>query len=134
MMPHTISSILAGLGRGIDGALTYIGSADVPTFKHPEDRLDEECRPSYPSEFTGGVFKAEVYVAFDCNGREGEGWTFYVSYEADDTFTVWLIATKVDCGTVLAERDAVFIDSLQAVVERSYDLAIQEFNDSVIPG
>ena len=120
------------LGSGLTGARCYIGSQNL-TFKHPEHSKDGECRPDCRSAFADGVVTGNVNISFDCNGKTGWSWMFFVSYEPDDTFTVRLLARRGQTVKMLAEHRDIYIDSLKETVESSYDAAINEHCQGFIP-
>ena len=70
------------------------------------------------------------------NGKPGRAWTLIIVYEADDTYTVWLVeahARRNAESMVLACVLNVHCDTLQSVIEDTYDRAIAEHNGGFIP-
>jgi hypothetical protein len=130
-LPVTIEAILNGLGRNLSGARIYVGASALG-WRHPEDGRDYECRGTFPSVFDAGNVLSTVCVFFLCNGKPGEGWKFFIAYEPDDTFSVWLVRTAGDNISVISEHRDVYIDALKHVVETAYDDAIKEFNGGFI--
>ena len=139
MIPETIQSIIAQMGgRGLTGALVYIGTSQLG-YKCPDP--EGECRSGYRSKETEtGAIDYDVGLAFKVNGKPTQNWTMVVAYEPDDTYSVWLWrrakpteAKAGKAGVVLDHLSDVYCDMLKMVVERMYDKAIKEHNDSFIP-
>jgi len=131
MVPITIQNMAFFLGSGLTGARVYVGASEV-SFAHPERDKDCECRPSRTSFFHDGVLDSEVHISFYCNGKRGEVWTFFVSYEPDDTFTVRLLSRRGMSVKMLAERRDIYNSELQGTVEDVYDDAIKTHCDGFI--
>jgi hypothetical protein len=146
--PYTIRTILRHLGPGLSGALVYVGASKQnftcvhtgpsnPGFICPE--RDVEQRPSKPSKVAldGGV-SYEVGLMFAVNGKRGADWRMLITYEPNDTYSVYLSrkakpSEKALCRVILASASLVYGDNLQHVVETMYDDAIRKHNSGFIP-
>lgn len=137
-LPDTIQSIISQAGGlGMQGAFVYVGAGP---FSYSCPQPEGECRPDKQSwlALSGelGSVEFEVGLAFRVNGRRGRNWTMVVAYEPDDTYTVWLTeghpARRAESMVLACHRD-VHCDTLQSVIEGTYDEAIQTHNDGVIP-
>lgn len=137
-IPETIRTIIdqAG-GLGLRGAFTYIGAQ---RFRYRCSRPDGECRSAYPSRLTSedGPPRVDfdVGLEFLVNGKAGRQWTFVIAYEPSDVYSVWLVeghaGRKADSMVLACVRE-VYCDTLQAVIESTYDRAIEEHNGGFIP-
>ena len=130
--PYTIRAIMQQIGTGLHGGLCYIGAHNV-TYTHPDRGRDGECRPDFPSEFKDGHLRCEIALIIPVNGKPRERWTEYVCYEADDTYTVWLLRRVKGEWQEINHRRDVYCDELQSAVERMYDDAINKTNGGFIP-
>lgn len=110
----------------------YVGAGRIG-YTHPDRDKDRECRPSKMSCFEYMEVTSEVMIQFPCNGVLRANWTFYVSYEPDDTFTVRLIGMQNGIPSLLAEYNDVYIDMLKHIVESTYDDAITKYCGGFIP-
>jgi hypothetical protein len=132
MVPSRISEMMRQLGRGLSGALVYVGAGKVVY----QDR--EPWRSS--QELPNGLVRFDVGIAFPVNGKRGQGWKIVISLEPCDTYTVYLCrrANRKEqaagkLGVVMKSQDDVYCDVLQQVVEATYDNAIREKNGGFIP-
>ncbi len=126
--PYTIRTMLAQLGTGLYGGICYCGG-NYFVYKHPDYNQDRECRPDTPSRFADDRVNFDIGVSFDVNGKPGEDWKMAVTYEQDDTYSVWLWSKN----GLLDSRDCVYWDALQSAVEQMYDKAIKKHNGGFIP-
>jgi hypothetical protein len=142
-VPETIETMIQQLGgRNINSATCYVGAHNISW------KCDErfgEYRSSFKSHVRDdGLINWDVGLFFRVNGKKGAGWFMVVSYEPDDTYSVWLVrqrslsermeSRQLDkLGEVLAHRDDVYGDELKHTVEEMYDRAILEHNDGWIP-
>lgn len=128
-LPYTIKTIVQQMGGfGINGAFTYIGATDF-THRHPDYYTDCECRGSSKVVGRGEVF-FDVGVQFNVNGPDGEDWMMFVTYEADDTYTVRLTGIynkQTGERNVIDKRYQAYCDNLQDIVEEMYDRCMAEF-------
>jgi hypothetical protein len=137
-VPDTVQAIIAQAGGlGMRGAFIYVGARDI-TYRCAEP--DGEYRSSRQSRLVSkrgrGSVDFEVGVKFRVNGRRGRNWKMVIAYEPDDTYTVWLVEghfTRQMDSMVLACRRDVYCDTLQSVIEATYDEAIREHNQGFIP-
>lgn len=126
---QTIRDIFVALGGvGLGGAIVWTGGHNLLFSERKDD--------TYPNPSIvdwRGIIHSQTYVRFQVNGKPGENWIMFISFEPSDTFTVRLwrqfapdvrLETK-KMGEVLAEESNVYNDNLQAVVERMYDTEIQ---------
>ncbi|MCL4180470.1 MAG: hypothetical protein KJ072_22335, partial [Verrucomicrobia bacterium] len=124
-------------GLGLAGAFTYVG-ANQFTYRCAE--AEGEYRSSRPSRLVSepglGFVDYEVGLQARVNGKRGRAWTLIIAYEPDDTYTVWLVEAwrgrKADSMVLACHRD-VYCDTLQSVIESTYDEAIREHNGGWIP-
>ena len=139
-IPYTIETIREQLGRGLRGAPVYVGTRSM-SYSHPDRDRDGECHPHRPSSVDiRGMIDVEVGLTLKVNGTPDRDWTIIVSYEADDTYTVYLwqacIGSDAEAGKfgeVIAKREMVFCMDLQRVVEEMYNDAIRTHNGGFIP-
>lgn len=136
--PYTIATIIRHLGgSGLRGALVYTGARSL-AYKCPQ--AEGECRPdrrarviSDPTtpDITYGITYVDYQVGlcFRVNGKRGQAWHIIITYEPNDTYSVFLWSKK----GVLAARREVYCEDLKSVVESTYDDAIRKFNDGFIP-
>src|SRR5688572_11708321 len=128
-VPDTVQAIIAQAGGlGMRGALVCIGARNI-TYRCAES--DGEYRSSHMSRLVSrrgrGCVEFEVGVKFRVNGRRARKWTIVIAYEPNDTYTVWLVEghTRREASSmVLACHREVYCDTLQSVVESTYDDAI----------
>lgn len=138
ILSDTVRAIIdqAG-GLGLRGAFAYIGASGL-SYKCSEHY--GEYRSASPSRLMAnqGIIFVEYEIGLQCrvNGKRGQGWTLIIAYEPNDTYTVWLVeghhGRKGD-SMVLACHENVYCETLQSVIESTYDRAIQEHNDGFIP-
>jgi hypothetical protein len=137
-LPYTISAILQQLGSGLSGALCYVGASQL---QHRCQPGDHECRPPKRSErrADGGI-SWDVGLMFKVNGRRGQDWRILISYEPDDTYSVYLSRKAKIKETreglfrvILDSASDVYCSELQRMIEVMYDKAIKEYNDGFIP-
>jgi hypothetical protein len=137
-IPETIRTIIAQAGGlGLRGAFTYIGARQ---FRYRCARPEGEYRSAYPSRLTSedGPPRVDFDVGlhFLVNGKPGRKWSVVIAYEPDDLYSVWLVeghaGRKADSMVLACVRD-VYCDTLQAVLEETYDRAIGEHNQGFIP-
>lgn len=122
--PYTIRTIIEQMGgTGINGGFCYIGALKGITFKHPDRYTDCECRSSFTSEYDkeNNTINFDVGIMFPVNGKRGQGWKMVISYEPDDTYSVFLWSAKVG---LIDHRSNVYCDELQHTVESMYDRAM----------
>jgi len=137
-LPDTIRTIIAQAGgHSLRGAFVYIGAYD---YSYRCAELHGEYRSGRPSRLVidhgRGYVDYEVGLQCQVNGKRGRAWTLIITYEPDDTYTVWLIEGRGERSAesmVLARVEDVYCDTLQSVIESVYDRAIQEHNDGFIP-
>ena len=137
-LPETVQAIIAQAGGlGLRGAFTYIGAS---AFSYRCAEALGEYRSSRPSRLVseGGQGFVDYEVGLQCrvNGKRGRAWTLIVAYEPTDVYTVWLVEGHRDRkpeSMVLACLRDVYCDTLQSVIEATYDRAIQEHNQGFIP-
>ena len=137
-VPDTVQAIIAQAGGlGMRGALIYVGARDI-NYKCAEP--DGEYRSSWMSRLGSlrgfGCVDFEVGVRFRVNGKRGRNWIMVIAYEPDDTYTVWLVeghSARQPSTMVLACRRDVYCDTLQSVIEETYDEAIRVHNQGFIP-
>jgi len=137
-IPDTVQAIIAQAGGlGMRGAFIYVGARDI-TYCCAEP--DGEYRSSRQSRLVSkrgrGSVDFEVGVKFRVNGRRGRNWKVVIAYEPDDTYTVWLVEghkQREASSMVLACHRDVYCDTLQSVIEATYDAAIREHNQGFIP-
>lgn len=72
-----------------------------------------------------------VGIAFPVNGKQGDDWHMAVTYEADDTYKVWLYANRPQFA-VIDQCEDVYCMELKQVVESMYDKAIKTYNQGFI--
>jgi hypothetical protein len=132
--PYTINTIVAQLGPGIKGALCYVGAHGF-SYECPPGN-EGETRPDRTSSVTpDGLVDYGVGLAFKVAGPPRAGWKIIVTYEPDDTYSVYMTrpAKKVECatqglrGVVLDQASDVYCDNLQQVVESVYDRALEKY-------
>ena len=137
-IPETIRTIIAQAGGlGLTGAFTYVGASQF-TYRCAE--TEGEYRSSRPSRLVSeaglGFIDYEVGLQARVNGKRGRSWTLIIAYEPDDTYTVWLVEAwrgrKAGSMVLACHRD-VYCDTLQSVIESTYDEAIHEHNGGFIP-
>jgi hypothetical protein len=137
-VPETIRTIIeqAG-GLGLRGAFAYIGAQQ---FRYRCAQAEGEYRSAYPSRLTSenGPPRVDFDVGlhFLVNGRRGRKWAMVIAYEPDDLYSVWLVeghAGRKAESMVLACVREVYCDTLQSVIEGTYDRAIAEHNQGFIP-
>jgi len=137
-VPDTVQAIIAQAGGlGMRGAFIYVGAHNI-TYRCAEAEGEyRSSRMSRLGSFRGfGCVDFEVGVKFRVNGRRGRGWTMVIAYEPDDTYTVWLVEAhrkRQPSSMVLACRRDVYCDTLQSVIEATYDEAIRDHNQGFIP-
>jgi hypothetical protein len=137
-IPETIRTIIAQAGGlGLRGAFTYIGAQK---FRYRCAQSEGEYRSAYHSRLTseGGPPRVDfdVGLEFHVNGNPGSDWIHVIAYEPDDTYSVWLVeghAYRKAATMVLACVRDVYCDTLQSVIEQTYDRAIAEHNQGFIP-
>jgi hypothetical protein len=137
-IPETIRTIIAQAGGlGLRGAFTYIGATQ---FRYRCARAEGEYRSAYRSRLTseGGPPRVDFDVGLETkvNGSTGRDWIQVIAYEPNDTYSVWLIEGHADrkaATMVLACVRDVYCDTLQLVIEQTYDRAIAEHNQGFIP-
>ncbi|MCL4195819.1 MAG: hypothetical protein KJZ87_29045 [Thermoguttaceae bacterium] len=137
-LPETVQAIIAQAGGlGLRGAFVYIGAQNF-TFRCAEAL--GEYRSSRPSRVVseGGVGFVDYEVGLQCrvNGKRGRAWTLIVAYEPTDVYTVWLVEghrERKPSEMVLACQRDVYCDTLQGVIEATYDEAIRTHNQGFIP-
>ena len=137
-IPETIRTIIdqAG-GLGLRGAFTYVGARQ---FRYRCAQPDGEHRSAYTSRLASedGPPRVDFNVGlqFLVNGRPGRKWTAVIAYEPDDVYSLWLVewhpGRKADSMILACVRD-VYCDTLQSVIEDTYDHAIAEHNEGFIP-
>lgn len=70
------------------------------------------------------------------NGKPGRKSIVVIAYEPDDLYSVWLVeghaGRKADSMVRACVRE-VYCDTLQTVIELTYDRAIAEHNEGFIP-
>jgi hypothetical protein len=137
-VPDTVQAIIAQAGGlGMRGALIYVGARDI-TYRCAEPK--GEYRSGRRSELVLkrglGSVSFEVGVKFRVNGKPGRDWTMVIAYEPNDTYTVWLVEghrhRQMDSMVLACHRD-VYCDTLQSVIEQTYDEAIRDRNQGFIP-
>ena len=137
-VPETIRTIIeqAG-GLGLRVAFAYIGAQQ---YRYRCVQQEGEYRSAYPSRLTseGGAPRVDFDVGlhFLVNGKPGRRWSMVIAYEPDDLYSVWLVeghAGRKAESMVLACVREVYCDTLQSVIEGTYDLAISEHNQGFIP-
>jgi len=67
------------------------------------------------------------------NGEPGESWRIAVTYEPDDTYSVWVYTLKPRPCMLIEERRDVYCEDLCEAVIRAYDEAIEKHNGGFIP-
>jgi hypothetical protein len=137
-LPDTIQAIVTQAGGlRLRGAFVYVGAHNL-TYRCPEPV--GEYRSSYQSRLMSeaGLGFVEYEVGLQCyvNGKRGHRWTLVIAYEANDTYTVWLVeghrGRKPDTMVLACVRE-VFCDTLRGTIEAVYDRAIREHNQGFIP-
>ena len=137
-LPETIRTIIAQSGGlGLAGAFTYVGASQF-TYRCAE--AEGEYRSGRPSRLVSeaglGFVDYEVGLQAGVDGKRGRAWTLIIAYEPDDTYTVWLVEAwrgrKAESMVLACHRD-VYCDTLQSVIESTYDEAIREHNGGFIP-
>lgn len=138
--PYTIRCIIDQSGGfGMRGAFAYVGASH---FNHKCKDVEHECRPSKQSELRTDPSKPwpfvdfEVGLMFKVNGKRDEEWHMVVTYEPDDTYSVWLVrgdAKRQGTDTVIACHRDVYCDNLKDVIENAYDQAINDRCGGFIP-
>jgi hypothetical protein len=136
--PQTISTILAQLGRGLHGALVYVGAEGVVHRCHAREG---ECRSRFRSNVGAeGVVNFDVGIKFRVNGKPSERWSMVIAYEGNDTYTVylWRCATAAEKaagleGAVIESSNDVYAQNLKGVVERMYDDGLKARNGGFMP-
>jgi hypothetical protein len=142
-LPYQVQAIREQLGKGLRGALVYVGASQL-TYSCKYENGGAESKVT-----DNGSIDAPVSLAFSVNGKRGAGWKIIVSLEPSDTYTVRLwqasrigpkraVRLMAECkpipaGEVLDEASGVYCDQLQGIVEQMYDKAIKEKNDGFIP-
>jgi hypothetical protein len=137
-LPETVQAIIAQAGGlGLRGAFTYIGAS---AFSYHCAEALGEYRSSRPSRLVseGGQGFVDYEVGLQCrvNGKRGRAWTLIVAYEPTDVYTVWLVEGHRDrkpSEMVLACHRDVYCDTMQGVIEATYDEAIRAHNHGFIP-
>lgn len=94
-------------GRGLGGALAYIGTRRIEYSEH----------------------RIRLYV----NGKPGHIWRMTITVSASDLYDLELWDLRGDQAGVLGEANDVYFDELQHIVESLYDTAIGEHNSGFIP-
>ena len=138
IVPDTVQAIVAQAGgMGMRGAFVYVGARDT-SFRCAQ--VDGEYHSSRMSSLVvgrgHGFVDFEVGVRCRVNGKRGRCWTLIIAYEPNNTYTVWLVEMhqKRQPGSmVLACQREVYCDTLQSVIEATYDQAIREHNQGFIP-
>jgi hypothetical protein len=137
-VPDTVQALVAQAGGlGMRGAFVYVGARYV-TYQCAQS--EGEYRSDHPSRLGmkrgRGCVEFDVGVKFDVNARRGRAWKMIITYEPDDTYTVWLIEghsnRQLDSMVLACQRD-VYCDTLRSVIEATYDKAIREHNQGFIP-
>jgi len=142
-VPYQIQAMREQLGKGLNGALAYVGASQL-TYSCKDESGGAESKV-----LENGAIDAPVALIFKVNGKRGAGWKMIVSLEPSDTYTVRLwqasrIGPKratslieagkpIPVGEVLDTVTDVYCDQLQDIVEQMYDKAIKEKNDGFIP-
>lgn len=103
-LPETIAQLG---GRGIYGALVYIG--------------------------TRHIIKGEDYVGLIVNGKIGYRWMIKITLHPSDTYIVELLVSLGSSLRTLDKLHNVYCDDLKTVVEQMYDEAIRKHNKGIIP-
>jgi len=137
-VPETVQAIIAQAGGlGMRGAFVYVGAQHL-TFKcaEPEGEYRSSRTSRLVSERGLGSVDFEVGVTFRVNGKPGRAWMMIIAYEPNDTYSVWLVEghkRREASAMVLACHRDVYCDTLQSVIEATYDDAIREHNQGFIP-
>ena len=137
-LPETVQAIIAQAGGlGLRGAFVYIGAQH---FSYRCAESHGEYRSSRPSRLVseGGQAFVDYEVGLQCpvNGKPGRAWTLIVAYEPTDVYTVWLVEghrERKPSEMVLACQRDVYCDTLQSVIEATYDQTIRDHSQSFIP-
>jgi hypothetical protein len=136
--PDTIRAIVAQAGgMGMRGAFVYVGARDT-TFRCAQ--VEGEYRSGRMSSLVvrrgHGCVDYEVGLQCRVNGKRGRDWRLIVAYEPNDTYTVWLVeghtGRRPESMVLACQRD-VYCDTLQSVIEDTYDQAISDHNRGFIP-
>lgn len=133
--PLTINTIATQLGSGINGALCYVGAHGF-SYECPPGH-DIVARPDSSSSITpNGLVDYGVGLAFKVNGPPRAGWKIIVTYEPDDTYSVYMTRPPKKIvefkrqglrGVVLDQASDVYCDNLKQVVENMYDRALKKY-------
>jgi hypothetical protein len=137
-LADTIQAILAQAGGlGLRGAFVYVGASHL-TYRCAEPHAEYRSGRTSRLVSNQGACFLDYEVGLQCcvNGKRGRAWTLIIAHEPNDTSTVWLFeghqGRQAD-SMVLAHHEDVYCDMLQAVIEQTYDRAIQEHNRGFIP-
>lgn len=130
-LPQPIRDIQDQLGRGLSGAMCYVGASN-PTYLCRDWTSASKVRDD-------GTVHFDVGLCFQVNGKRGQGWRIIIAVEPCDTYTVrlWRKAKPSEVregklGVVMTEIEDVYCDTLKQVVEKVYDDAIREHNGGFI--
>ncbi|MFF5004764.1 hypothetical protein ACFY3G_18270 [Streptomyces phaeochromogenes] len=93
-------------GRGLTGALTYIGTRKIE--------------------------RSELRLRLYVNGKPGHIWRMTITVSGADLYDVELWSVRGGHAQLLGESGDLYFDQLQAAVEELYDTAISEHNGGVI--
>jgi hypothetical protein len=126
--------ILSQLGRGINGAMAYIGADPSTLFGHdcydyPDGNDKGNSFITKSGLVDGG---GNCWIRFKVNGKKGERWEVTIALEWSDVYTVYLQSTKGGKVLWTESRGDVYCDMLKDVVEKMYDTAIDEKNEGWI--
>ena len=133
--PLTINTIVAQLGSGIRGALCYVGAHGF-SYECPPGH-EVSVRPDRTSSIApNGLVDYGVGLAFKVNGPPRAGWKMIVTYEPDDTYSVYMTRPPKKIvefnrqgllGVVTDQASDVYCDNLKEVVENMYDRALKKY-------
>jgi hypothetical protein len=94
-------------GRGIDGALAWMGTRKLGT--------------------------SETELRLHVNGKPGWRYVMSVTVNAGDLYDIELWGLRGKTKKSLGKQEDIFFDELQSAVEQLYDAVMRDTNDGVIP-
>lgn len=131
-MNNQINAMLDQMGRGINGALAYVGAQNI-SYK---ERADESTPDSSTYDDKTGTLDYQVGVQFKPNLNINA--RFVVTLEPSDTYTIRfikLLPISHKSGKVskmLKVIGDVYCDQLQTLIEQTYDEWVNEHQQGFI--
>lgn len=133
---NVISSTFTYLGAAYDnttgriyrtftGAIAYVGASNIIIGTNVEDS----------SVFTQGdnqFIHFGIGVRFQPNFGKRKI-LFYVCYQLDDTYSLYVVKARGDKSKVLVHFDDLYFDNLGSIVEQTYDELIRLECDGFVP-